>query len=253
MKENPTPMAQGTLSRSPIASIIGAVERVATYPVELCEACDFSGRFRHLVFAAKRLRSISWIPGQKVDVQLGTLSYRAYTPMVVDKLSGRLELLVYTHGLGPAARMLAELELRAQVRMFGPRSSTYLTGFVPSVRAFGDETSVALLAAQRTVDSKFSGKGCFLESDAPEPLQAVLAYLGLHDTTIVQRKADGTHLNLVADCLRESLLRVPDQKILLTGRAISIQTVQRALRSAASTKGQIIARAFWADGKVALG
>jgi hypothetical protein len=126
-------------------------------------------------------------------------------------------------------------------------------GFSPSVRAFGDETSVALLAAQRTLDVSFSGQGCFRETHAPERLQVALAHLGLHDTTIVQKRADGTHLNLVAACLREKLLRRPDQKILQTGRAASIQTIQGALRSALCTEVRIVAHALWAEGKVALG
>src|SRR4051812_18884646 len=74
---------------------------------------------------APEFRSVTWSPGSKVQIrpQRGTTGLRTYTPISWDAEEGRLELLAYVHGDGPASAWFGQAGVGDGIELFGPRRS----------------------------------------------------------------------------------------------------------------------------------
>lgn len=79
-------------------------------PARVAAVKTLSPRFRLIDLEGDDLKGVTWLPGHKVQVSIGSgLSSRTYTPMSWDADAGRTRLLAFVHGDGPGSRWAASL------------------------------------------------------------------------------------------------------------------------------------------------
>lgn len=131
---------------------------------------------------------------------------------------------------------------------FGPRRSLDLSAAKAPIALFGDETSFGIASAfqgSRLAD----GATCVFEvSDAAEA-KPVLTAIGLGRATLIVRSAEDAHLAAVE---AELLRFAASAHFVLTGKASSIQRINRALRAASVATSRMSTKAYWAPGKTGL-
>ena len=141
-----------------------------------------SSEFIRMTLSAEAFRKATWVPGAKLQLRprRGSMSLRTYTPTSWDAARGVTELVVYTHGNGPAAQWFERVAEGQTCEVFGPRRSIDMREAAGPVLFVGDETSVALARALRTTPAETS---YVFEARDPIALTDVLAQLGDHRTS----------------------------------------------------------------------
>lgn len=228
------------------ASLLKWLTRAAT--VTAIE--DLSPRFRLVDLEGEALQNHTWVAGQKTQMQLGGFVSRTYTPMSWDNDKGRTRFLAYIHGDAPASRWVSALKLGDTVLMFGPRGSLDLSSVQKPLVLFGDETSFGLahsVAASGVGDTAF-----LFEVTSAAESEKVLAALGIANAVLVERKADDTHMDEVERELLQTVETRKPKQFVLTGKSLSIQRLNRALKARGFTSAQIKSKAYWAPGKTGL-
>ncbi len=236
-----------------MAAVLGLAELAMTRPVTLVKSAALAPNLHVLTLASDHFSDVHWEPGQKVDVQIGKLAYRAYTPCRLDKVKGELDLLVFRHGQGPGSQRLCELPIGETLRLRGPKDSTNINELTGKLAIFGDETSIALMIAHQAQDPEFDGQDSILETNAASPLRQTLKTLGLGKTIVMTRQELDEHLNVAASTFSGFLDKAAENQVVLSGRAASVQMLRKKLISFGIQKSKLITHAFWAEGKVALG
>ncbi|EMY60159.1 siderophore-interacting protein [Leptospira terpstrae] len=200
--------------------------------------------------AGTKLKEAKWIPGCKVQVDVGNLTYRTYTPISVDKEEGKLSFLCYNRKEGPASTWIHSLKVGDPCEVFGPRESLDFSNLEGDAILFGDETSFGIAKVlQNNVKKK---SYTFLELNSAEVGKEVLGHLGLTDHRMMERSLDGSHLQTMAKEMFDLISEIPDPKIFLTGRASSIQQVRAYLKDSGIPTNRLKVRSYWADGKKGL-
>jgi NADPH-dependent ferric siderophore reductase len=209
-----------------------------------------SPHFRLVDLEGEALRNVAWEAGQKIQVAMGTgFSARTYTPMSWNADNGRTRLLTFTHGDGPGSRWATDLSEGDTCLFFGPRRSLDLSGLESPVVLFGDETSFGLAAALRECSHGAGAIHVFEVSDIAES-RPVAEAIGLGQTTLFERTADDAHLAVAeAEVSRPA---AGGAEFVLTGKASSIQRVNRALKSVGVVSSRVKTKAYWAQGKMGL-
>jgi hypothetical protein len=119
----------------------------------------------------------------------------------------------------------------------------------------GDETSLGLALA--LCDTPLGGLDThfiFEVADVVE-VRGVLEAMGrgmLQHASLVERRPDGSHLLDVEASLKRYAGADSFRQYVLSGRSLTIQRLRRVLRSAGARPSQILAKAYWAPGKIAL-
>lgn len=197
-----------------------------------------------------KLKEAKCIPGCKVQVDVGNLTYRTYTPIHVDKDEGKLSFLCYNRKEGPASTWIHSLKVGDPCEVFGPRESLDFSNLEGDAILFGDETSFGIAKVlQNNVKKK---SYTFLELNSAEVGKEVLGHLGLTGLRMMKRSLEGSHLQTMAKEMFDLISEIPDAKIFLTGRASSIQQVRSYLKNSGISTNRLKVRAYWADGKKGL-
>lgn len=251
-------MTQSSLEKSRsdrrvLKPIFRLAERAMTFPAMITDVHALASDLVRVTLEAEQFRDGLWQPGDKIDVEIAQLSYRAYTPSAVDARLGRLEIMVFDHGQGAGSRRLCTSKAGETLRVRGPKSSTRLSAEPGTLAFFGDETSFGLLVARKSQDPDFRGAGSFIEASSPSRLAPTLAALDLERTHILQRTNSAAPLAGVTRQLSTFLEKAPERQAILTGRAHAIQTIRKQLLAQGICKSTLISHAFWAEGKTALG
>ncbi|MGQ3026818.1 MAG: siderophore-interacting protein [Ferrovibrionaceae bacterium] len=204
-----------------------------------------SPRFRIVELQGEALRDVGWMPGQKVQIAIGSgLTSRTYTPMSWDEAAGSTRLLAFLHGDGPGSRWAAGLRAGDGCHLFGPRRSLDLTAPGAPLVLFGDETSFGLAASLRRDATLL-----FEAGDTGEA-HAILAGIGIGHAMVLGRTVGDAHLlTMEAEIARHA---ATGAHFALTGKASSIQRLIRCLRSAGVGSSRISSKAYWAPGKTGL-
>lgn len=196
------------------------------------------------------LRGFSWVPGQKIQVAMGSaLVARTYTPIRFDSGSGQFQLIAYAHGAGPGAAWVRTMRPGDVFKVFGPAGSLDLRLEAGSLVMVGDETSIALSVAAAahhagtTVDHIF-------EVHERSNVESVLAQVGLSGSAVHTRIADGSHLDEIERRVLE--LAKSGADVVLTGNAKTIQRLRHALRRENLPTKKVHTKAYWAEGKTGL-
>lgn len=207
-------------------------------------------RFRLVTLEGPELAGVTWTPGQKIQIAMGSAFVaRTYTPMAWAISEGRARFLGYAHGDGPGSAWLQALEPGAECDVFGPRPSLDVAGLAGPVVIVGDETSMGLAHALAAQDSART-LSCVLEVEDVDHARAVATRLGLPDAALFKRLPDDAHIEAMADALASRA--AAGASFVLTGRAGAIQKLRHSLKLNGVSPGRITTKAYWAPGKVGL-
>ena len=232
-----------------------AVLRLVTHDARVDAVHALSPRFRLVSLRSEAFRRVAHLPGDKVQVRVGGMAFRTFTPFRMGEGGDALELLGYMHGSAPAARWLGAVAPGDRCHVMGPRRSIDLAAIDRSTVFIGDESSLGLaLALCGTPLGGLDTHFIFEVTDAVE-VRAVLASMGrgmLHHAWLVERRPDGSHLADVESALVRYARADSFRQYVLTGHSLAIQRLQRTLKSAGAKPSQMLAKAYWAPGKTAL-
>jgi NADPH-dependent ferric siderophore reductase len=212
-------------------------------------ACGrLSTDFVRLELSAEAFRKATWTPGAKLQFRprRGTMSLRTYTPMSWDAARGVTELVAYTHGTGPAANWFEQVAEGRTCEVFGPRRSIDLRDATGPVLFIGDESSVGLACALRTVTTDVS---YVFEARDPAGLTDVLAQLTITDRVAVTAKS--TDRADLLDRARHDAAQTP-YTLVVTGDAATVHAVRRDSRGWERTPHRVKGKAYWAEGRTGL-
>ncbi|CAM3835048.1 siderophore-interacting protein [Paracidovorax anthurii] len=213
-----------------------------------------AGHFRLVMFQDDSLKGFDWIPGQKLQVAMGSaLEARTYTPIEVDARSGKLRIIAYAHGSGPGSMWVKGLKPGDVCKAFGPSNSQDLRPSSTAMVLVGDETSIGLSCAaaahRQSQGDRVLPIQHFFEVDSKEQVQALLNRLpDLGTVQLYEREPDNVHWDVMEHAI-QSFVSDQAANIVLTGRASSIQRFRRVLRPLKFPGKQLSSKAFWADGK----
>jgi ferric-chelate reductase (NADPH) len=163
-----------------------------------------SPHFRLVSLRSDALRRVAHAPGDKVQVRVGGMAFRTFTPFRLGEGDDSLELLGYgarQRAGRPLARSVAPGD---RCHVMGPRRSMDLAAIDRSTVFVGDETSLGLaLALCGTPLGGLDTHFIFEVADAVE-VRTVLEAMGrgmLQHAWLVERRADGAHLAEVETAL----------------------------------------------------
>lgn len=238
----PTDSLTGGLGRTLI--------RLMMRPAWIAACEQLAGGFRLVTLEGAALRGVSWTPGQKIQVAMGSAFVaRTYTPMDWDAAVGRARILGYAHGEGPGSDWLRSLAPGAQCDLFGPRASLNAVHMAGPLVVFGDETSMGLASALAAQDPTRS-MACIFEVVDLAAAEAVVERLGLPRAALFRKAADEAHLDTIGEAL--SSLAGAGASFVLTGRAAAIQTLRLGLKRRGVEARRVLTKAYWAKGKAGL-
>ena len=232
-----------------------ALLKVLTHETRVDAVHALSPNFRLVSLRADALRRVAQVPGDKVQVRVGGMAFRTFTPLRAAEGDDSLELLGYAHGQAPAARWLKSVAPGDRCHVMGPRRSIDLSAIDRSTVFVGDETSLGLaLALCGTPLGGLDTHFIFEVGDVVE-VRGVLEAVGrgmLQHAWLVERRADGAHLVDVETALARYAAADSYRQYVLSGRSLTIQRLQRTLKGAGAKASQMLVKAYWAPGKIAL-
>jgi ferric-chelate reductase (NADPH) len=250
------PAARGEVARGDAPGLVcQAVLRLMAHATRVDAVHALSPRFRLVSLRGEALRRSVHVPGDKVQVRVAGMAFRTFTPFRMAEGDDSLALLGHVQGSAPAARWLGEVAPGDRCHVRGPRRSMDLAAIDRSTVFFGDETSLGLaLALCGTPLGGLDTHFIFEVGDAAE-VRTVLEATGrgmLRHAWLVERRPDGAHLADVEAALARYARADSFRQYVLSGQSLAIQRLQRALRGAGAKPSQMLARAYWAPGKIAL-
>lgn len=228
-----------------------ALLRVLMKQARIVETESVAAGFRLITLESPEFRGLHWIPGQKVQIAMGSAFVaRTFTPIEWDAKAGRTRILGYAHGKGPGSVWVSDATPGDRCDVFGPRASLDV-GHAPGMRVvLGDETSIGLAHA---LARHAAGKPlqCLFEVNSLAHVRAVLARLDLGDATLFERTENDAQLDDIAHRLPR--LAASGASFVLTGKASSIQRLRRALKALnVPSSARLLTKPYWAPGKTGL-
>jgi NADPH-dependent ferric siderophore reductase len=231
-----------TLSPKRAGLFESALQKIFTRSAQVLEIEDIGDSFRLITFGGAALRNVEWTPGDKLQLMLGGWVQRTYTPLDWDADNGRTRILVYLHGDAPGTQWARTLNVSDSCTFFGPRKSIRLAAEASPVLLFGDETSLGLAAALSGQATTYM----LFETSSRTCIQAVIERLRLPNAS-VESAAHALEAQMSA------LLRAhPDADIVLSGKAGSIQQINRLLHQHGTAAKRRQSKAYWSPGKTGL-
>ena len=251
-----TPVARRDTAPRDDPGLVGqALLRLLSLETRVDAVHALSPRFRLVSLRGDALRRVSHRPGDKVQVRVGGMAFRTFTPFRLAEGDDSLELLGYAHGSAPSSLWLEAVAPGDRCHVLGPRRSMDLAAIDRSTVFVGDETSLGLaLALCGTPLGGLDTHFIFEVGDAVE-VRSVLEAMGrgmLQHAWIVERRADGTHLAEVETALARYAAADSFRQYVLSGQSLTIQRLQRTLKGAGAKPSQMLVKAYWAPGKAAL-
>jgi ferric-chelate reductase (NADPH) len=206
--------------------------------------------FVQVELQAEAFRGGAWAPGAKLQMRprRGTLLFRTYTPTRWDPDRGVTELIAFTHGEGPAADWFRQVAVDDVCEVLGPRKSIELNRLSERVVFVGDESSVGLACALRTVTSRVS---YVFEATDPAALRKALSDLQFAGgCEVVARTPERSELLGHARQSADAAADVFD--LVVTGDAGAVHSLRRDSRRWPHAPRRVIGKAYWAKGRTGL-
>jgi len=251
-----TPSALRDAARREEPGLIGqAVLRLMTIATRVVAVHALSPHFRLVSLGGEALRRADFAPGDKVQVRVAGMAFRTFTPFRLGEGDDTLALLGYVRGGAPAAQWLGRVAPGDRCHVLGPRRSLDLAAIDRSTVFVGDETSLGLALA--LCDTPLGGLDThfILEVDDADEVRSVLEATGrgmLRHAWLVRRRPGDAHLDEVAATLARYAGADAYRQYVLSGRALTVQRLQRGLKAAGAKPSQMLVKAYWAPGKVAM-
>jgi ferric-chelate reductase (NADPH) len=236
----------------PLGRLEGALSKLFTKAARVAAITDVAEGFRLLTLAGEALVGVEWTPGQKVQVMLGGWVQRTFTPLSWNTQAGETQLLAYMHGDGPAAAWARGLSEGDGCALFGPRGSLDLNALGRPALLFGDETSFGLAHALRFTPASAQGAHLVLEVTSKGAAAAALDAIGVEGAHLVERRPEDVHLGEVQEYTAHLLQTRSVEAGVLSGKASSIQRMNKQLRQLGLPRARLQVKAYWAPGKTGL-
>ncbi len=233
-------------------TVSNVVERLLFRAVTISEVVPVGEHFRFLRMQGEGFKGVNWVPGQTVQILVGILLKRAYTPMDLDTTEGSACFLVYLHGGGPGSAWAAAAKTGDLCHVMRPKDSLDFRSFRDPVLFFGDETSLAAAQTLSRCGMGATTSRFVFEVASKDPADHVLQKLGVDNLVIVQRKDDGSHLHEVVERLAEYARTMQSPQWVFTGQARSIQTTRKGLNQAGVPLYKSKVKAYWSPGKTGM-
>jgi NADPH-dependent ferric siderophore reductase len=232
-----------------------ALLKVMAHETRVAAVHVLSPRFRLVSLRSEALRRVALVPGDKVQVRVAGRAFRTFTPFRLGEGGDALELLGFVREAAPAGDWLGTVAPGDRCHVLGPRRSLDLAAIDRSTVFVGDETSLGLaLALCDTLLGGLDTHFIFEVADAVE-VRGVLAAMGrgmLRHASLVERRPDGSHLLEVEASLKRYAGADSFRQYVLSGQSLTLRRLQRVLKAAGARPSQILAKAHWAPGKIAL-
>ena len=209
-----------------------------------------SSHFVSVELTAAGFKDVGWTPGQKLQIRpvRGTFGLRAYTPTRWNADEGSTELIAYTHGSGPAAAWFQSVRVGDACEVFGPRNSLDLADLAGDVVFVGDESTIALASALRSIGSHHAMY--VFEASDPIELSEVLTNRGFSgDFSVAATSQDAESLCRLASAAAGRCERFD---LVLSGSAASVAAVRRHVREWPIRPSRTKVKAYWALGRTGL-
>jgi NADPH-dependent ferric siderophore reductase len=232
-----------------------AVLKLMTHVATVDAVHALSPRFRLVALRGEAFRRQPHVPGDKIQLRVGGMAFRTFTPFRLGGAEDSASLLGYVHGDAPAARWLGSVAPGDRCHVLGPRRSMNLAAIDRSTVFFGDETSLGLALALCGTPLGGLDTHFMFEVDDADEARAVLSAMGhgmLQHAWLVQRRPGDAHLAEMAGALARYAGADSYRQYVLSGRSQSIQRLQRSLKAAGAKPSQMLVKAYWAPGKTAL-
>lgn len=229
-------------------AISDSLKRLVFREFTVAGVTHLSEHFERIDFESESLRKSRFAPGDKVQIAFDG-GPRTYTPFAFDGAAGALSVLVYLHGEGPSARWARSAKAGDRAFAFGPRGSLTLAPESGPLAIFGDETSFGLARALCEAHAGANGLSFMFEATHAGESQTVLDALELPHAKLVERRADDEHLAEIEARLRDVLAKNAGTRLVLTGKAQSIQWLRKRLRTESIAHAGQLVKAYWAPGK----
>ncbi|MEP9357440.1 siderophore-interacting protein [Sphingomonas sp. KR3-1] len=225
-----------------------ALLRLLMKPAAIIANEELSDRFRLITIEGPALAGITWTPGQKLQVSMGSaFQTRTYTPIEWNAVAGRTCILGYAHGEGPGSAWVRGARPGDACDLLGPRGSLDAGRLPGPLAVFGDETAIGLAYAlarkERAVASHF-------EVDDAESTCRAAEQLGLAHIALYPRSAGDAHLARMEAALPD--LVASGASFVLAGKAGTVQRLRHALKRDGVSPARVITKAYWAPGKTGL-
>jgi ferric-chelate reductase (NADPH) len=130
-----------------------------------------------------------------------------------------------------------------------PKRSLELAADDGSPLVFGDETCFGLARSYRGAPGGATARFVFEVGDAVHT-RLVLTRLGIDDAVLIARRANGGHLHEAGEAVLAGADR--HKRIVLAGKAPSIQLLKAFLKAASLDQRRVKAKAYWAPDKTGL-
>lgn len=231
--------------------VTSTVTRMLFRSAVVSEVLPLSGHFRLIQLEGDELKEVAWTPGQKIQVHLGNLVCRTYTPIEWNSAEGRTQFVAFLHGNGPGSEWASSVRQGATCQFIGPRSSLDFNAKKGQTIFFGDETSIGAAVAHKRNSKYAEWMYLFEVSSIPES-QAVVERLGLSNAKLIAKSPGARHLFEVERLMMEANMTAPALHWIFTGNAQSIQEVKKSLRNRRFTVDRGSTKAYWAYGKKGL-
>lgn len=238
----PPPRQPGRVGRALIRMLMRHAHVVAVESV--------ADRFRLMTLEGPGFKGLSWVPGQKVQVAMGSAFVaRTFTPIEWDASSGRTRLLGYAHGSGPGSAWISGARPGDECDVFGPRASLDASRVGGQCVVLGDETSIGLAGA---LSRQLPGGAlrCLIEANDVADSRQALTRLEIADVELFERTGHDAHLDEIER--RLPALAAAGASFVMTGKATSIQRQRRVLIGLGVPAGRLLVKPYWAPGKTGL-
>jgi NADPH-dependent ferric siderophore reductase len=229
--------------------------RLLTHRATVGAVHELSATLRLVSLRSESFRALAGVPGDKVQLRVSGMSFRTFTPFRLGGAADELHLLGHVHGGGPGSDWLGGVTAGEPCHVLGPRRSLDLAGIQRSTVFFGDETSLGLARALCSTPLGAVDTHFIFETGDPYGMRQALEALGegmLRNAWLVERRAVDAHLPEIEAALARYAAADAYRQYVLSGRAPAIQRLVRGLRAAGARPSQVLAKAYWAPGKVGL-
>jgi ferric-chelate reductase (NADPH) len=219
------------------------------WEARVADAVSVSQKFRFIELEAEQLKSATWVPGGKVQINTGAWNLRTYTPFSIDNENGRLGILAYVNGKGPGSSWAQNVQPGDKCFLRGPSRSLAFPEIRGPLLFFGDETSVAAATTlKRSLPFGTSAHFVF-EASEPREVQKVVMDLGFEHVQVVPKTKDGHLADEASRSFLQTASRIQSGQIILSGRAESIRILRNLIKGASFTNLRVQAKPYWAEGK----
>lgn len=216
-------------------------EKMVFYPVIATDVQDISIQFKMVELQGEWLKTAAWNPGEKMKVQLGNLA-RSYTPMFVDKESGKVQFLIHLHGNGPGSAWASHLKKGDAAYLSEARKSLSFPPKTSEVIFFGDETTFGIAHVVKTY---CEGARFLFETSSVEGGQKVLSHRCITDGVLFEKEQGAAHLTKVTKQILEIGKTYKDPKVILMGNEQSIAKVKKMLGEEGFPLGNCTTKSHW--------